>query len=233
MPLHDWTDRAGWEGVHHLWISELLRWTKPRLPEGYRAYVGSAPLLAVGLTSTKPDVAFLSSKPERSESTPPSSTASSVQEPDEEVAVATLDPDTAIFVERAGQLVAAIELISPRNKDRTIARASYLARYLGYLLDGVHLALVDVHPRPRGFSFANQLASELDLAQPHLDPPLAVSYRVGEPASTGGRMLAIWRRPMIVGAPIPDLPLPLDMTHSVGLDLEQTYARAAADAYID
>ena len=48
MPLHDWTDRGGWEGVHHLWITELLRWVKPRLPMGYRAYIGSAPLLAVG-----------------------------------------------------------------------------------------------------------------------------------------------------------------------------------------
>ena len=43
MPLHDWTDRGGWEGVHHLWITELLRWVKPRLPAGYRAYIGSAP----------------------------------------------------------------------------------------------------------------------------------------------------------------------------------------------
>ncbi len=48
MPLHDWTDRAGWEGVHHLWITELLRWIKPRLPAGYRAYIGAAPMLAVG-----------------------------------------------------------------------------------------------------------------------------------------------------------------------------------------
>lgn len=37
MPLHDWADRPGWEGVHHLWIAEILRWVKPRLPLGYRA----------------------------------------------------------------------------------------------------------------------------------------------------------------------------------------------------
>src|SRR4051795_2744383 len=48
MPLHDWTDRPGWEGVHHLWITELLRWIKPRLPAPYRAFIGSAPLLAIG-----------------------------------------------------------------------------------------------------------------------------------------------------------------------------------------
>ena len=56
MPLHDWTDRPGWEGVHHLWITELLRWVKPRLPEPYRAFIGSAPLLAVGGPAERPDV---------------------------------------------------------------------------------------------------------------------------------------------------------------------------------
>ena len=25
MPLHDWNALSGWEGVHHLWIGELLR----------------------------------------------------------------------------------------------------------------------------------------------------------------------------------------------------------------
>jgi hypothetical protein len=48
MPLHDWSDRPGWEGMHHLWVTELLRWVKPRLPVGYRAYIGFAPLIAVG-----------------------------------------------------------------------------------------------------------------------------------------------------------------------------------------
>lgn len=56
MPLHDWTDRSGWEGVHHLWIAELLHWIKPRLPAGYRAYIGSAPLLAVGAPAQRPDL---------------------------------------------------------------------------------------------------------------------------------------------------------------------------------
>jgi hypothetical protein len=57
MPLHDWNDRSGWEGMLHLWITELLRWVKPRLPEGYRAYIGSAPLLAAGAPTKRPDVA--------------------------------------------------------------------------------------------------------------------------------------------------------------------------------
>ena len=91
-------------------------------------------------------------------------------EPDDEVAVATLDPETSVYVERQGRLIAAVEVISPRNKDRPVARSAYLARYLGYLLDGAHLVLIDVHRRPLGFSFADRIAAELSLAQPPCPP---------------------------------------------------------------
>ena len=47
MPLHDWDELTGWEGVHHFWITNLFHWIKPRLPPEYRAYVGSVPTLGV------------------------------------------------------------------------------------------------------------------------------------------------------------------------------------------
>ncbi len=171
MPLHDWMDRPGWDGVHLLWITELLRWIKPQLPEGYRAYIGAAPTVAIGAPAERPDVGV------RQWESGPSGTASpsgdgprtpekASEEPDEEIAVATLDPAKALYVERQGRLVAAVELISPRNKDRPVARDTYLSRYVGYLLQGVHLLLVDVHRRPLGFSFADRLAAELQILQP-------------------------------------------------------------------
>jgi hypothetical protein len=152
--------------------------------------------------------------------------------PDLEVAVALFPPDAAVFVERAGQMVAAVELTSSRNKDRETARATYLARYLGYLMQGVHLLLVDVHRRPLGFSFADRIAEELRLKQPPLPPPLAISYRVGEPTPDGGRFLAVWRRPLATGKALPTLPLPLTVEQEVAVDLERTYAQAAAAAYL-
>jgi len=131
-----------------------------------------------------------------------------------------------------GRLVAAVELVSPRNKDRPIARATYLARYVGYLLEGVHLLLVDVHRRPLSFSFADGIAQELRMTQPPCPAPLAVSYRVGEPAAAGGRLLAIWRRPLVAGETLPNMRLPLTVGTTIFVDLEQTYMRAAADAYL-
>jgi hypothetical protein len=233
MPLHDWTELPGWEGLHHLWITELLRWVKPRLPAGYRAYIGSMPTVAVGAPPEKPDVG-VRGWPDGAPAVPPPSAEqpAGLEAPDEEIAVATIDPSTALYVETRGRLVAAVELVSPRNKDRPAARATYLSRYVGYLLEGVHLLLVDVHRRPLNFSFADRIAEELQIRQPSLPPPLAVAYRVGEPVATGGRLLAIWRRPLAVGFPLPSLVLPITVDEQVQIDLEQTYSRAAADAYL-
>jgi hypothetical protein len=237
MPLHDWAELSGWEGVHHLWITELLYWVKPRLPEGYRAYIGSVPTVAIGAPGGRPDVGVRAWPPDPppAEANPAGGSqaeGSAGEGPDVEVAVAAINPDTALYVETGGRLVAAVELISPRNKDRPDARAAYLARYLGYLHEGVHLLLVDVHPRPRGFSFADSIARELGMNRPACPPPYAVSYRVGEPAATGGRLLAIWQRTLAVGAPLPSLVLPLTVHAAVPVDLEQTYARAAQGAYL-
>jgi Protein of unknown function (DUF4058) len=237
MPLHDWTDRSGWEGVHHLWITELLRWVKPKLPPGYRAYIGSAPTVAIGAPSERPDVG-VQQWPEQQPpgdgppTTQPTSGGPSAEEPDEEIAVASIDPGTALYVENRQRLVAAVELVSPRNKDRPVARATYLARYAGYLLEGVHLLLVDVHRRPLAFSFADAIAQELQISRPPCPAPFAVSYRVGEPAATGGRLLGIWQRPLTGGAPLPTMQLPINVEVAVPVDLEQTYMRAAADAYL-
>ena len=30
MPLHNWNEQAGWDGVHSVWIVELLRDAVPR-----------------------------------------------------------------------------------------------------------------------------------------------------------------------------------------------------------
>ena len=143
-----------------------------------------------------------------------------------------LTSETALFVERQGRLIAAVELVSPRNKDRQSAQSAYANNYLGYLLKGVHLLLVDVHGQPRQFSFADRIAEELHLQQPGCPAPFAVTYRVGEPAPGGGRFLATWRRSLEVGSPLPPMKLSLSVTNSVLVDLEETYVRAARAAYL-
>jgi Protein of unknown function (DUF4058) len=232
VPLHDWIDTRGWDSVHLVWLAQLLDWVQPRLPPGYRAYLGSVPALTVDIPNGRPDLNV------RQWPKGPAETASAVtpaadNEPDEEaVATFTLDAQRAVHIDLHGQLIAAMEIVSPRNKDRPAARERYLGRYAGYLRQGVHLLLVDVLPRPAGFSFADALAVNLGLAQPPCPAPCAISYRVGEPVPEG-TVLALWRRPLQCGQPLPVVPLALGPIQLILIDLEHTYREAARRAYLD
>jgi hypothetical protein len=56
MPLHDRTDERGWDSVHPLWLAYVVEWLQPRLPEGYKAFLGGVPALTVGAGKGKPHV---------------------------------------------------------------------------------------------------------------------------------------------------------------------------------
>ncbi len=236
MPLHDWTERHGWDGFHQLWIVALLHGIKPELPEGYRAYLGTVPALAVGLPPQRPDVHVRSeASAQPGTQVEPVTAAVGISEdeqPDEQVAVLALEEQLAVHVVQGERLVAAVELISPCNKDRPEPRDAYRSRYVSYLYQGVHLLLVDVHRRPLKFSFADAVAAALGFAQANLPAPFAISYRVGSPAATGGKVLDIWRRPLAVGTPLPTMKLALTADITIPFDLERTYMNAAADAYL-
>jgi hypothetical protein len=235
MPLHDWADERGWDSVHPLWMTYLIEYIQPRLPDGYKAFLGGVPALTVATANGKPDVGVRRWAPEQPAAEVTTDTA--VLEPDVELnAAIRLDPQRAVHIDFHGQLVAAIELVSPRNKDRADAKGTYANRYLGYLRLGVHLLLVDVLPKPRGFSFADAITAGLGVDLPPLPSPFAAAYRVGEVVPVGddmGSLVGVWRRPLAVGQPLPTLPLPLSVHGAVRVDLEETYQRAAKTAYLE
>jgi len=232
MPLHDWRDDRGWNSMHIVWQAQILDWVQQRLPAGYRAYLGSVPALTVGVPNGRPDLGVRRWEPPPSNGATFPESGATLQPDTEAVAVFELDPQTAVQIELHGQLVAALEIVSPRNKDRPEARERYLGRYLGYVRQGVHLMLIDVLPRPTDFSFADALAANLAFAQEPCPAPFAVSYRVGEPVPEG-TILAIWRRPLRVGDPLPTLPLALTVRESITIDLEHTYREAARRVYLN
>lgn len=225
MPLHDWAGLDYWDGMHLGWIVETLRELRRLLPPGYTARAGSGPLVAIGPERVYPDVSV----------TAPTATAirtatAGRRAPDLELTIAELTPiDSAVLVARGGRLVAAVELVSPGNKDRPGRREQYTTRYAGYLRGGVNLLLVDVHRLPTGFSFSRSIAESLAEGVSTNGTPEAVAYGVGGPAATGGRYLAVWHSPLALGAALPTMPLPLAGEDVVDIDLEATYTRAAAD----
>lgn len=235
MPLHDWSDDRGWDSLHLVWQNQLLEWIQPRLPSGYRAYLGAVPALTIDTPNGRPDLGVRNwNPPPRSVPAPPPAPPETPGvEPDSETVVTlTLDPFRAIHIDAHGCLVAAVELVSPRNKDRPDSRERYTNRYLGYIHNAVHLLLIDVLPHPIGFSFADAIAGRLGIEPSPCPVPFAVSYRVGEPVPEG-TLIARWVRPFQIGDPLPTIPLALTVHQSVSIDLEHTYREAARRVYLD
>ncbi len=231
MPLHDWTKLRGWFGLHIYWMVNICDDIKTKLPVGFRAYLGSSPIVAIDDPPGQPDVSVRQTNGgtqgtlESGESDP--------FQPDWEGQVATIEAETSVYIERNGRLVAAVELISPGNKDGSEKKANYTARYLGYLTNGVHLLFVDLHPRPFAFSFADEIAKRLQLPQqPSLQAPYAISYRVNSDSS-GETALAVRHFALKVGDVLPSAPLAIGFPDVVIVDLEGTYRKAAASAYVE
>jgi hypothetical protein len=234
VPLHDWTDDRGWDSVHQLWINALLFWVQDRLPAGYRAYLGSVPGLSIAAEPGRPDLGVRAWSSPGGEAGAQAPAAEEGRQPDfRVVALLHPEPPAAVHVFFQGRLVAAIELVSPRNKDRPSSREFYRNRYLSYLWSGVHLLLADVHRPPLGFSFVEAMAAELQCPLPVGLPPHVVSWNVGGPTPEGGQFLDGWYRPLAVGQPLPTLPLVLAAERSLPIDLESTYMEAARRAYLD
>ena len=125
------------------------------------------------------------------------------------------------------RLAAAVEFVSPRNKDRPKAREAFAAKCAGYLSRGCGLVVVDVVTTRRGDPHADLLAALGAEPPAELWASLAaVAYR---PAAD---RLQVWPAPLELGRPLPTVPLWLAPDLSVRLDLHTGYTAACADLAI-
>jgi hypothetical protein len=133
------------------------------------------------------------------------------------------------LIQREGRTLAAIELVSPENKELPAAQSRATTRYLTYLRHGVHLLLVDLHRRPPEFGFGQVIAAELNLPFPTPAAPEVISYRTDITAPPQSRATVASQHVLAVGERLPKVPLPIDAAEQVLVDLEATYLRAAVD----
>lgn len=122
-------------------------------------------------------------------------------------------------------LVAAVELVSPGNKDRDDSRRAFSAKCAAYLQRAVGLIVVDIVTNRSSRPLADLMGSMYPGQALPADPPLAAaSYR---PVRVGGTdSLELRVRPLAVGEHLPELPLALGGIGHVMLDLEATYEEA-------
>ncbi|MSU78885.1 MAG: hypothetical protein EXS16_12420 [Gemmataceae bacterium] len=129
------------------------------------------------------------------------------------------------------QLAAAVELVSPRNKDRAQAREAFTAKCADYLRRGCGLVVVDVVTTRRANLHTDLLATlGAELTSEVSGSLSVISYRsIGR--EEAGQLLA-WPAALEVGQPLPTVPLWLGADLAVPLDLEASHAAACADLRI-
>ena len=129
------------------------------------------------------------------------------------------------------RLAAAVELVSPRNKDRPRSREAFAAKCAERLRQGCGVVVVDPVTTRRADLHADLLAAlGVQTDQPMQSILSATSYRaVGRDEE--GQLLA-WPFVLEVGKPLPTVPLWLGADLAVPLDLEASHAAACTDLRI-
>jgi Protein of unknown function (DUF4058) len=235
MPLRDHfhppvSKRSSWEGFHGLWPGVIVQQLVPQLPDGFvaepRLHLGSYYEIDVStfeqheagepvFGSTRESNVDIATVPEA----PPVPTLTLDAEFPEQYAYEVLVFD----LERNRRLVAAVEIVSPANKDRPESRSLFVAKCFNLLRKDVCLSMVDL-VTIRQFNLYTELLGLLNRRDPAFSaaqPIYAVTCRkrqVGRQTK-----LDTWSFPLAVGQPLPSLPVWLSETQTVTLNLEASY----------
>jgi hypothetical protein len=155
------------------------------------------------------------------------------------LAVETESPDMdeyevrAYDTRRGRRLVAAVELVSPANKDRPENRRLFVAKCAALLQQRVSVVIVDL-VTVRDFNLYGDLLELIGKPDPVLgtEPPAlyAVSSRWRVKAKKW--LLETWYYPLILNKPLSTLPLWLADNFSVPLELEESYEQTCRDLRI-
>ena len=126
---------------------------------------------------------------------------------------------------RGRQLVAAIELVSPSNKDRPEHRQAFVSKVARLLQQDVCVSIVDL-VTIRQFNLYEDLLEWIGGADPQLgpEPPYLYAATIRGRKRPGKRSFVdMWFYPMALGQPLPTLPIWLDVDLRVLLPLEPSY----------
>jgi hypothetical protein len=123
------------------------------------------------------------------------------------------------------QLVAAIEIVSPSNKDRPESRAAFVGKVAALLQKDVCVAIVDLVTEKQ-FNLCEDLLVLAGRTDTQLGPTPTHVYSVTIRVRKRPRkrsLLDLWYYPMTLGQPLPALPIWLSADLSVTLPLEPSY----------
>ncbi len=222
MPLRDHfrpplTTIASWEELHGQWPAVIVQQLRKQLPPGYasgpRVHVGSQVEIDVAravLIPAAPGMAVETELPD-----------------DDEYEVRVYN------AERGRTLVAAIEIVSPANKDRPEKRNAFVGKCAALLRNGVAVSIVDI-VTTRHFNLYAELMTFLGHPDPSLGdkPPAVYAASCRWRLKSHRAVLETWSHTLVIGQPLPILPLWLTDTLYEPLDLERSYEQACEDLSI-
>jgi hypothetical protein len=136
--------------------------------------------------------------------------------------------EVLVFESEGGaRLVAAIEFVSPGNKDRDAHRRAFAVKCASYLCRGIGLIVVDIVTSRRA-NLHNEIGQVLGQAGafplPAEAPLYGIAYR--PIVRDGQSQIEIRPSPLEIGHPLPVLPLALNAEMILPIDLESTYTSA-------
>jgi hypothetical protein len=233
MPLRDHfrpplDDVRSWDGLHAMWPATMVAELNKVLPEAYFA----EPRVHLS-TLYEVDIGTYHEGGQES---------SSIDVDDGGIAVATWTPPKPTLTleprlpnqdvyevriydsRRHRRLVAAIEIVSPSNKDRPETRATFVAKVATLLKEGICVSIVDI-VSTSDFNLYAELLDFLESSDPALEdhPPPMYAVTLRTRREERRRLMDNWYHAMPLGEPLPTLPVWLTEGMAVSLNLEVSY----------
>lgn len=227
---------SSYQEVHGQWPAVLVQQLGKKLPANYVA----GPHVHVGAQIEVDVGSFEQDSFQNKDETNSGGVATQVYAPPKpslEVQTALGDFDeyeVRIYdAQRDRRLVAAIELISPGNKDRPETRSQFIAKCASLLRNGVCVVLVDI-VTSKDFNLYGELLSLIGQQDPSLSSPASAIYAVSCRWHPRGAQywLEAWNHTLNINQALPTLPLWLSENLAISLDLEASYEQTCRDLRI-
>src|SRR5437588_3946649 len=201
-----------WESFHSSWATKLAdalteRWLPPNYIAEEHAHLGPSIEIDVG-TFEREASATGEEKGGVVATVGPKSWAP----PAADGVLPAVFPDTfevrVLSTDTGPKLVAAIELVSPGNKDRATERRAFATKCASYLYQGISVIVVDIVTNRRA-NLHNEILRIMEAEGVLQLPPesslYAVAYRPLRRSQ--GDEIEVWRFPLALGKTLPTLPL--------------------------
>jgi hypothetical protein len=239
MPLRDHfrpplDNLRHWEGFHATWPVMMVALLRRKLPPRYFAEprVHSEASAEIDVTTFEHEAEGVLAADDRNGG----GIATAVWAPPQPtLAVVTDLPAQDVYEvlvydeKRHCRLVAAVEIVSPANKDRPEHRRAFVAKCAGLLRERVSVVVVDV-VTTRTQNLYGELLDLLGKSDPSLSPeppPLyATACRLTRRADEW--LLETWTQPLGLGQLLPTVPLWLADDLAVPLELEESYEQGCS-----